>query len=103
MNNLSTLQHANQTVIHTSQESLIVLYTVYFISVAVHFLALFIHGGYVIPLQIKEAGVKNGLRTLRVSMLIAGMIMLGLNIVSIVVLTSRFFLPAGDTSRYLAV
>lgn len=92
-----------QTVITTSPESLTFLISVYSLSIFIHILALIIHATWVIPLQIKEANVKNGLRRLRVLMLASGITFIFLSIVTIFVLTSRFFIPASDLYRYISV
>ena len=102
-NQISNQLNAQAQNYNFSQESLVFLFVIYGLAVFIHFVALFVHAGYVIPLQIREANVKNGLRSLRVLMLASGLVMIALNIVSIFVLTSRFFIPAGDLYRYLSV
>lgn len=52
-------------------------------------LATYIVARYVIPLQIKEASVKNGLAILRKQLLIVGVIIILLNIISIAFIVLR--------------
>lgn len=68
-------------------------FTVYILLTAIllHILSAIIVGFFVIPLQIREAGVKNGLRKLRVQLLIYGFTIEGLSIVTIIILSSRYF------------
>lgn len=73
---------------------------VYIASIGIHILALIVHGTWVIPLQIKEAGVKNGLKKLRVLFLASGITIMMLSIISILVLSARFFVPEGQWARY---
>lgn len=85
------------------EDSLLFLYIVYIGSIIIHILALIVHATYVIPLQIREARVQNGLKTLRILMLASGLTMVLISLITIFVLSMRFFVPAGDLSRYLAV
>jgi hypothetical protein len=80
-----------------------ILYGIYFASVVVHIISLAVHLTWVIPLQIREAGVKNGLRKLRVLMLSSGLAFIVMDVISIIVLTLRFFIPEGPLLRYLIV
>jgi uncharacterized membrane protein len=57
---------------------------------------------FVIPLQIKRVGVKNGLATLRHKQLAKGILSLFMSGITVVVLSLRFFLE-GDNARYLTV
>lgn len=50
---------------------------------------------FVIPLQIKQAGVKNGLRSLRKALLISGILLFLVNTVGLLIIVSK---PFFDTS-----
>jgi D-alanyl-lipoteichoic acid acyltransferase DltB (MBOAT superfamily) len=63
------------------------LYAVYISSIVIHIIALYVTVAYVIPLQIKEAKVKNGLKRLRVQMLASGITLIILSLVSIITLS----------------
>lgn len=82
-------------------DSLTFLYTFFFLSIILHLLSAFITAGFVIPLQLKQAGVKNGLAKLRKQMVFLGFADLGTSIVSILALTMRFFISDPDLLRYL--
>lgn len=83
--------------------SLDFLYVVFFISIALHVLAMFNSIAFVLPLQFKESGVKNGLVTLRKQLLAKGIFAIVIDIVSIIALTSRYFINDPDISRYVIV
>lgn len=82
--------------------SLTFLYTFYFISIFICILAFIITLAFVLPLQIKEAMVKNGLSKLRKLMLMSGIVMIIMEIAAILSLTLRFFV-SGDLARYSTV
>ncbi len=83
-------------------DSLQVLYAVYFLAIFIHVVALVNTALYVIPLQVKEARVKNGLAKLRILMLFSGVITILLSALSIIVLSLRFFID-GEVARYTIV
>lgn len=64
-----------------------ILTTIYLLAILFHIVALIICLAFVIPLQIKEARVKNGLKMLRVQMLGSGLTIIFLSIFSIIALT----------------
>lgn len=84
------------------ENSLTFLYVVYFISVAIHAFTLFFALAFVIPLQVREARVRNGLVKLRKLMLTGGIIIISLSMISILALTSRYYLD-GVIVRYVTV
>ena len=83
------------------EASLTFLYIVFFISISLYVVAGVIITAFVIPLQVKEAGVHNGLRVLRKQMLLKGFLALVVAVASIVALTARFFIGDTDTLRYI--
>lgn len=82
--------------------SLDYLYSGYMIAVIIHILSMVIHTYSVLRLQFKEAGVKNGLRSLRIRMLVWGITLELISLITIFVLVSRFFF-SGDSARYSIV
>lgn len=64
-----------------------ILTTLYLLAILLHVLALIICLAFVIPLQIKEAKVKNGLKMLRLQMLGSGLTIIFLSFVSIIALS----------------
>lgn len=83
-----------------------ILYTIFILSIITHVAAGIITAAFVIPLQVKQAGVKNGLRLLRKQMLAKGFLALFITVISIVVLTLRYiydgdFLPYAITGLVL--
>lgn len=63
-----------------------ILTTLYLISILFHLFAFIICLAFVIPLQIKEAKVKNGLKMLRVQMLGSGLTIIFLSLMSMIAL-----------------
>lgn len=72
-------------------------------AIILHVLAGIVTVAFVIPLQIKQAGVKNGLRKLRLQLLTKGFLALAIIIVSIFSLTARWVLDDGATLRFAIV
>lgn len=85
------------------ENSINFLYTVFFLSILIHVLAAVITLSFVIPLQVREAKVKNGLRILRKQLLIKGVLALVIIVVAIVVLSLRYFISEPVTLRYITV
>ena len=85
------------------ENSLSFLYIVFFIAIILHVVAGVIITMFVIPLQLKEAEVKNGLRLLRKQMLLKGFLSLTVIVVSVLALTLRYIVPDPIVSRYLIV
>lgn len=83
------------------ENSLVFLYIVFFISIIFYVTAGFITLALVLPLQFKEAGIRNGLRRLRKQMLAKGALAGIVITASIIGLTSRFFISDVDTFRYI--
>lgn len=84
------------------QPDLLVLYIVYFISIGIQVVALLVALAFVIPLQIKEARIIDGLTRLRKLMLASGITIITLSTVSVIVLSARFFIPVAYI-RYITV
>lgn len=63
-----------------------ILTTLYLISILFHLFAFIICLAFVIPLQIKEAKIKNGLKMLRVQMLGSGLTIIFLSLMSMIAL-----------------
>jgi hypothetical protein len=80
----------------------IFLYVIYISSILIHVLALYITTAYVIPLQIKEAKVQNGLKKLRIQMLASGATLMALSVVSIIILTIPLIVT-NIMTRYITV
>ena len=53
------------------------------LAILIRIVSCFVLVVYLIPLQVREAGVSNGLRLLRIQLLVAGLVLLFTNIVSI--------------------
>lgn len=81
--------------------SLSVLYVVYFFSIGIFIVAGLLTLAMVIPLQVAESRVKNGLHKLRQQLLAKGVLSEIAVIVSVFALTSRFFITVPDTNRYV--
>lgn len=73
------------------------LQLIFYIAVIMHVAAGILTLACVIPLQLREAGVKNGLRKLRQQLLVKGLLSLAVIVFSIMALTGRSFLPDGLT------
>lgn len=82
--------------------SLEFLYAIYTISIGVLITAVAVNATFVIPLQIKEAQVDNGLNQLRKQMLLKGLIGIIVGVISILCLSIRFAIN-GDLARYITV
>lgn len=83
-------------------DSLTFLYLVYYVAIVVLIGAAIIVGSVLIPLQMKEAGVKNGLLKLRKRMLHEMVILLILCVTSVAALSLRFFID-GEVAKYTTV
>jgi len=83
--------------------SLEYLYHGYAIAIIIHVFSMVIHTYSVLRLQFKEAGVQNGLRSLRVRMLIWGLTLETISLITIFVLVARFFFTDIDVARYYMV
>lgn len=83
--------------------NLIFLTTVYYLSIFLHIVALVIALAFVIPLQIKEARVKNGLKKLRKLMLMSGLTIIFLSVVSIIALSIPLVARGSEIARYISV
>lgn len=81
--------------------SLIILYIVFFISIILYIVAAILISAFVIPLQVEQAGVKNGLIWLRKTMLRKEFLSLVVIVASIVALTLRFFVKDPVILRYI--
>lgn len=82
--------------------SLTFLYIIYFLSIILLICGVLQNIVYLLPLQIKQARVRNGLASLRRLMLMQGFLNLIVGLVAIASLTSRFFI-SGDLARYVTV
>lgn len=80
--------------------SLEFLFIVYQVCIVLSVLTFLITLFFIVPLQMKKAGVKNGLQSLRQKLLIKGMLSLLMSAITIMVLTSRFFVE-GEIIRFL--
>lgn len=85
------------------ENSLNFLYIVFFLSILIHVLSAVITLSFVIPLQVKEARVKNGLALLRKQLLFKGVLALVIIVVAICVLSLRYFIEDVPTLRYITV
>jgi small-conductance mechanosensitive channel len=83
--------------------SLTFLYIVYFTTIVVDVIAALITAAFVIPLQIKQNNVRNGLSRLRKQMLIKGVLSFAVIAFTIAALTARFFISELETLRYIIV
>lgn len=79
--------------------SLQFLFTVYIICIVLSCITVVSTLIFVIPLQVKQAGVKNGLSSLRHKLLANGFLLVFISLLEIIILSSRFFLE-GDAVRY---
>lgn len=85
------------------ENSLSFLYIAFFIAIVLHVAAGVIITAFVIPLQVKQVGVKNGLRSLREQMLMKGFLSLTVIVASILALTLRYIIPDPEILRYVIV
>lgn len=83
--------------------SLEFLYAIYIFTIGLHLFAGVIVAAFVIPLQTKQAGVKNGLIKLRQQMLIKGLLAFVVITASVIVLSARFFVDDSEALRYAIV
>lgn len=81
--------------------SLIFLYVVFAVSIVLYILAAITIAGFVIPLQVEQTGVKNGLVWLRRTMLRKEFLSILVIIASIFALTARFFIHEVEILRYI--
>lgn len=79
------------------------LYIVYFFSIILHVISVVIVAFFIIPLQIKEALVQDGLSRLRKLLLLFGIDIVGVGIASILSLGIRFFINDMVILRYAVV
>lgn len=83
------------------ENSLNFLYIVFFISIIMLTIAGFVAAAFVIPLQVKEAGVRNGLAKLRKQLLLKGFLTFGIITVAIIVLSLRYIIHDTNILRYI--
>lgn len=81
-------------------DSLQFLFSVYIVCIIISCATLVNTLFFVIPLQVKKAGVKNGLSSLRHKQLAKGVLSLFMSICTVVILSSRFFIN-GELIRVL--
>lgn len=79
----------------------LVLY-VYLVAIIIHVVSIFICGYFTLPLQIKEAFVRNGLARLRKELLMFGATIIALGIITVITLGIRFISTAYWV-RYIAL
>lgn len=72
---------------------IVLYYFLYFASVGVNIASFFIVALFIVPLQVKEARVKNGLAMLRKQLLLYGITVSTLSLLNAIVLTTRFYVP----------
>lgn len=84
-------------------DSLTTLYIVYIISIIIHIIAAALTAITVIPLQAKEAMVKNGLAKLRKQLLAKGILSFVVAVVSVGALAGRFLVDNNEHARYLVL
>ena len=82
--------------------SLNFLYIGYFFAIVIHVFSLVLRTFSVLKLQFKEVRVQDGLKKLRVQLLLSGVALELIEVVSIFVLTARYFV-LGDIARYSIV
>lgn len=80
--------------------SLQFLFGVYLLCIVISTATLMVTLFFVVPLQIKKATVQNGLSSLRKKLLAKGVLSLFMSIITVFILSSRFFLD-GEIVRYL--
>lgn len=81
--------------------SLIFLYILFGAAILMHIVAGILTSAFVLPLQYKEAQVKNGLGALRIQLLKRGVLGLTVIVVSIISLTLRFVVHDIEVLRYV--
>lgn len=74
----------------------------YYGSIFIQLAAFVVCAFFVVPLQIKEARVKNGLAKLRKQLLLVGISIALLSLITAIVLSLRFFI-SGDIARYISI
>lgn len=84
-----------------NENSLLLLYIVFVVSIIILLVAGVIYAAFVIPLQYKESKVKNGLTTLRHQMLTKGILALSVIVIAIFCLSARFIISDLPTLRYI--
>lgn len=72
-------------------------------AIILHILAGIVTVAFVIPLQVQQAGVKNGLRKLRLQLLVKGVLALIVIGAALFSLTARWVLDDGATLRFALV
>jgi len=83
--------------------SLNILYVVYLISIIIYIITVFLDVAFVLPLQAKEARIKNGLTLLRKQLLLRGIVGILVALASISALASRYFPANTEVIRYIAL
>lgn len=83
-------------------DSLTFLYIGYFVAIFLYIATFVLETSTVLPLQFRQAGVKNGLKKLRDQLLAKGMMTDLVAITSIIALTSRYFID-GELNRIVIV
>lgn len=81
-------------------DSLQFLLLVYILCIMISAASFIVTLLFIIPLQIKKAGVTNGLSSLRKKLLAKGVLSLFISAITVFVLSSRFFFQ-GEIIRYL--
>lgn len=81
-------------------DSLQFLFGVYLLCIVISTATLMVTLFFVVPLQMKKAGVRNGLSSLRKKQLAKGLLSLAMSIITVFILSSRFFMT-GESVRYL--
>lgn len=79
------------------------VFTIYLLAIFINILTVITSTGFVLPLQFKQAGVKNGLAWLRKRLLIKGLLAIGISVITIAVLSLRFFATDPNIIRILIV
>lgn len=78
------------------------LYTIYIFAIVLHLSSAAIVAFFIIPLQVKEARVRNGLAKLRIQLLIFGVTVFSLGLLGAIILSTRFFI-SGSVAIYLTL
>lgn len=80
-----------------------ILYIIYIASILLHVISVFVTAVFIVPLQIKESKVKNGLISLRKNLLYFGFLVIAVGIVSIIALTLPLTPFDGAFRRWVSV
>lgn len=84
-------------------KSILFLYVVFLLSIGIYLAALAITAGFIMPLQLKLSGVKNGLIKLRKQMLLEGWLDVATATLWVITLTVRYIIPDQNILRYILV